>query len=112
MNQTTFAGRVMAARLAAGLTREDLSETLDFANTAQVSRWEHGTSGRPRDIEVTERLAAALGTRPAWLLYGVEEPELFDASGYAEATVDDAESLDTEHESPIKQRAREMGAIE
>ncbi|WNV75298.1 helix-turn-helix transcriptional regulator [Geodermatophilus sp. DSM 44513] len=58
--------RLLEARKAAGMTREDLARTLGLSGPARVRVWELGLE-RPRPRFVP-RLAAALGVEPLHLL--------------------------------------------
>ena len=73
----TFGYRMKEARIALGWGKEDLADILGYNRTTQITRWEECTL-TPRDIDVVETLAGVLEVTPAWLLYGVQEPKLFE----------------------------------
>ena len=59
-------------RMAAGLTQDQLAETLHVTRQA-VSSWETGRS--EPDLDTLAALAEALGADPAELIYGRKEPD-------------------------------------
>ena len=71
MDAVTFAKRLREARLAAGLTQEQLAHACGVTNRA-VSAWE---KGRASDILAENLFAAAdkLGVDPRWLATGHED---------------------------------------
>ncbi len=76
MAQPAFRGdRLLAAREAAGLSREDLTLQLGLSSPMRIKLWEEGAE-RPRPSFVP-RLAAAVGVNPLHLLdVDPEDPPL------------------------------------
>jgi len=72
--QQSLAVRLRAARLEKGWSQEFLASRADTSQ-AVIQKIENGKSLRPRNIE---RIAVALGMRPAWLVFGVIESKLLD----------------------------------
>ncbi len=67
MARPLFRGdRLLAARQAAGISREDLASALELSSPRRIRVWESGHE-RPRPRFVP-RLAAALGVEPLYLL--------------------------------------------
>lgn len=85
----TFGTRVQAARVEQEMTRQDLATALGYERTSIVTRWESGQL-QPTEIPVVESVAMALRVTPAWLLYGVQEPQLFDEVPMPEPPPEDA----------------------
>ena len=83
----TFGNRVQLARAAKGWDRSEMADEMGYERTSMITRWEEGTVV-PKDIETVEFLSTVLDVTPAWLLYGVQEPKLFDVPD-AVAPVDD-----------------------
>ncbi len=67
--QESLANRLRNARLDKGWSQEYLASRAD-SSQAVIQKIENGKSLRPRNIE---RIAVALGLRPAWLMFGVTE---------------------------------------
>ena len=65
--------RIRAARLAQGLTQEDLARAVGVTRSA-VAQWETGRAGQVGGN--LTRLAQTLGTGPAYLLNGSDAPGL------------------------------------
>jgi len=65
--QESLANRLRNARLDKGWSQEYLASRAD-SSQAVIQKIENGKSLRPRNIE---RIAVALGLRPAWLMFGV-----------------------------------------
>lgn len=67
--QQTLAERLRNARLEKSWSQEYLATRADTSQ-AVIQKIENGKSLRPRNVE---RIAEALGLRPAWLMFGVRE---------------------------------------
>ncbi len=67
--QESLANRLRNARLDKGWSQEYLASRAD-SSQAVIQKIENGKGLRPRNIE---RIAVALGLRPAWLMFGVTE---------------------------------------
>ena len=67
--QESLAERLRNARLEKTWSQEYLATRADTSQ-AVIQKIENGKSLRPRNIE---RIAEALGLRPAWLMFGVRE---------------------------------------
>jgi transcriptional regulator with XRE-family HTH domain len=65
--------RVKELREALNLTQEQLAERAGGVRIATISAYESGRAIRP-DLRVLERLAAALGVEPGFLLVRESEP--------------------------------------
>jgi len=85
----SFGNRVQLARFDQGFSRTEMASELGYTRTSMVTRWENGTVV-PKDIETVELIAAVLDVTPAWLLYGVQEPKLFEQTADA-LVVDEVE---------------------
>lgn len=71
-DRTTFGVNLRKARIAAGLTQEQLARRLSMKRTTPISLWERSTTiPEPRTIK---RLATALAVTPASLLLHVITP--------------------------------------
>ena len=70
--QETLAERLRNARLEKGWSQDFLASRAETSQ-AVIQKIENGKSLRPRNIE---RIAVALGLRPAWLMFGVNESGL------------------------------------
>ena len=66
---STLGGRLRKRRKDLGWTQMYLAEQVETSQ-AVIQKIENGKSLRPR---ILEQIAAALGVRPAWLQFGVEE---------------------------------------
>ena len=65
----TIGDRIKAAREAAGLTQQQLADAVEAGGgRQQVSNWEN--SRRAPRLETLERIAAACGVTPGWLMFG------------------------------------------
>lgn len=73
-DQETLAERLRTARLEKGWSQEYLASRAETSQ-AVIQKIENGKSLRPRNIE---RIAEALGLRPAWLMFGVREVGVLD----------------------------------
>ena len=71
-SQETLAERLRNARLEKGWSQDFLASRAETSQ-AVIQKIENGKSLRPRNIE---RIAVALGLRPAWLMFGVNESGL------------------------------------
>lgn len=67
----TIGQNIRRARLAAGLTQNQLAAAIGASSLMAVSRWETGTH-RPSDVFLVQ-LSAVLGHDPAWF-YTDHEP--------------------------------------
>lgn len=67
-----FPSRLRLAREKKGLTAEQLAHAVGLKTRASISKME--TGAQSVSLELTEKLADALGVRPAWLAYGDGEP--------------------------------------
>lgn len=65
----TIGDRIKAAREAAGLTQQQLADAVQAGGgRQQISNWE--TDFRIPRREALERIAAACGVTPGWLMFG------------------------------------------
>jgi transcriptional regulator with XRE-family HTH domain len=65
----TIGDRIKAAREAAGLTQQQLSDAVSSGGgRQQVSNWEGGRRTPRR--ETLERIAEVLGVKAGWLMFG------------------------------------------
>ena len=109
VDESTFGGRLLKAINDSGRTREEVAEVAGHASTHQVSRWING-NGKPKDIEVVEKVARVLGVTPGWLLWGVQEPELPFQVPMPSHDVDPMDIPDDVPQvNPIRQMARDAG---
>lgn len=68
----TMSDRIRSRRAALGVTQEDLAKKVGVSRVS-ISQWERGdTSPKGENLH---RLAAALKTRPEWLIEGKGDPE-------------------------------------
>ena len=68
-NLSSLGGRLRVRRRELGWTQMYLAEQVGTSQ-AVIQKIENGKSLRPR---ILEQIAGALGVRPAWLMFGVEE---------------------------------------
>ena len=66
---TTLGGRLRLRRKELGWTQTELA-TMVGTSQAVIQKIENGKSLRPR---ILEEIAEALGVRPSWLMFGVQE---------------------------------------
>lgn len=66
---------LVAARIRAGLSQNELARAMGLSSGQRMSRWERGDA-RPRNPQMLHALAAALGVAPRELLVPMETPDL------------------------------------
>ncbi len=101
---STLGGRLRRRRKELGWTQVHLAETVGTSQ-AVIQKIENGKSLRPR---ILEEIAEALGVRPAWLQFGVEE-----VGGLNEEAIELARAwarLDEPHRSAMKEAILKIGA--
>jgi transcriptional regulator with XRE-family HTH domain len=96
LHTTGLAARIRAARLAQGLTQDQLARAVNVTRSA-VAQWETGRAGQVGGN--LARVARVLGTSAAYLLTGEQEPgaaphplrgdEMALLRAYRECTTDD-----------------------
>lgn len=72
--EDTLADRLRARRKEVGWTQEQLAQRVG-SSQAVIQKIENGKSLRPRKID---RIAEALGTSPAWLMFGDNSRNMLD----------------------------------
>ena len=101
---TTLGGRLRRRRKDLGWTQVHLAEIVGTSQ-AVIQKIENGKSLRPR---ILEEIAEALGVRPAWLQFGVEE-----VGELNEEAIELARAwarLDEPHRSAMKEAILKIGA--
>ena len=83
---TTLGGRLRMRRKELGWTQTELANMVGTSQ-AVIQKIENGKSLRPR---ILEEIAEALGVRPSWLMFGVQEvgglePEALELARASEA---------------------------
>ncbi len=68
VDDDTLGGRIKAAREAAGITQQQLADTVASGVRQRVYEWENGTRSPRR--ETLEKIAAVLGVKAGWLMFG------------------------------------------
>lgn len=76
-----FPARLVAARLAAGMTQLGLAKACGRSGNGWVANFESGINALPRHLDEIYVLATALAVPPEWLLFG----RMFDMPGAAVA---------------------------
>ena len=66
---------LVAARIRAGLSQNELARAMGLSSGQRMSRWERGDA-RPRNPQMLHALAAALGVAPRELLVPMDVPDL------------------------------------
>lgn len=72
-----FPARLVAARLAAGMTQSGLAEACGRSGNGWVANFESGVNALPRHLDEVYLLAKALAAPAEWLLFG----RMFDVQG-------------------------------
>jgi transcriptional regulator with XRE-family HTH domain len=101
---STLGGRLRRRRKELGWTQVHLAERVGTSQ-AVIQKIENGKSLRPR---ILEEIAAALGVRPAWLQFGVEEVGELNEEAIELARA--WSRLDEPHRSAMKEAILKIGA--
>jgi len=103
-DMSTLGGRLRKRRKELGWTQVYLAERVGTSQ-AVIQKIENGKSLRPR---ILEEIANALGVRPAWLQFGVEEVGELDEEAIELARA--WAKLDEPHRSAMKEAILKIGA--
>lgn len=89
-NETKVGERLRAARVSKGLSQQELAAKANV-NQATISKIEAGAKS---SLETLEKLAAILGLRPGWLVYGNDVPSGREPTSETTQPIPAAEPLD------------------